>query len=322
MLAGRGLLLVALLGCRAAPGEPGVWTKRNSSEINLTTIAWSGSQFVAIGCCSVLTSPDGLKWTRAVQEAGYGPPAAGSMPYQWQLESVVWAGSQFVAVGRVVGQAEPLQWDRALIATSPDGVTWTEQSVPDSGGKLLDVAWSGRRFVAVGSVVLTSIDGVTWSAVRTPMPFNDNWPADAVTWGGSQFVVLGGKAAMTSRDGVKWIERKAIHASEDVTWSGDRFVAVGNDLPLTSPDGVTWSSHPSPLGAYGWRAVTWGDSQFVAVGSAGIMTSPDGMTWTEQVAPVGTYADVIWSGTRFVAVGEFRKGWFADYTVGLIVTSP
>jgi len=34
------------------------------------------------------------------------------------------------------------------------------------------------------------------------------------------------------------------------------------------------------------------------------------------------YADVVWSGTRFVAVGEVRKGWFADYTVGLIVSSP
>lgn len=325
----RWLPLIALaavmgrLACRTAPGEPGRWTKRNSTEIDFTGVAWSGSQFVAVGCCSVLTSPDGLKWRRAVQEARYGEPVAkGSMPYQWQLESVVWAGSQFVAVGRVVGQATPPQWDRALIATSPDGRTWTERNMPDSAkGRLHDVVWSGQRLVAVGSVVVTSPDGVTWSLARTP--FNYDWPADAVTWGGDKFLVLGTNVVMTSRDGVKWTESgRAIHANEDVAWSGGRFVAVGNDLPMTSPDGVTWSAHPSPLGAYGWRGVTWGDSQFVAVGGAGIMTSPDGVTWTARAAPRGTYVDVIWSRTRFVAVGELRKGWFADYTVGLIVTSP
>ena len=60
-----------------------MWSKRRTEDTDLITVAWSGSQFVAVGCCSVLTSPDGLKWTRAVGEAGYGEPAAaGSMPYQ------------------------------------------------------------------------------------------------------------------------------------------------------------------------------------------------------------------------------------------------
>src|SRR6266571_5697546 len=100
-IAVRWPLLVALaviigqVRCRPTAGEPGVWTKRNSSEINLTAVAWSGRQFLAVGCCSVLTSPDGRKWTRVAQEVGYGEPVtAGSMPYQWQFESVVWGGSQ------------------------------------------------------------------------------------------------------------------------------------------------------------------------------------------------------------------------------------
>ena len=62
----RRLLLVALTlamsqGCRPAPGEPGLkWTKRKTTGIDLSAIAWSGSQFVAIGCCSTQIYPDGL----------------------------------------------------------------------------------------------------------------------------------------------------------------------------------------------------------------------------------------------------------------------
>ena len=241
------------------------------------------------------------------------------MPYQWQFESIAWDGSQFVAVGRVVGQAIPLELDRALIATSPDGVTWTERTAPAAAKRLRDVVWSGDRFVAVGDGILTSSDGVTWSAPR--LPVGGEWTA--VTWAESQFVAVGWKSGLiTSRDGIRWLERGARNASfHDVAWSGRQFVAVELTMIFTSPDGVTWSAPRLPT-AYFQNAVTWGDSQFVAVGAGGIMTSRDGSSWTVRRAPRGTYADVVWSGTRFVAVGEVRKGWFADYTVGLIVTSP
>jgi hypothetical protein len=68
------------------------------------------------------------------------------------------------------------------------------------------------------------------------------------------------------------------------------------------------------------RAVTWGGSQFVAVGDW-IMTSPDGATWAIRWQD-GEFYDVAWSGARFVAVGFLRRGSLADYTTGLIVTSP
>ncbi len=297
-----------------------MWTKRNSSEINLTAVAWSGRQFLAVGCCSVLTSPDGQKWTRVARELGYGEPVtAGSMPYQWQFESVVWGGSQFVAVGRVVGQAVPLRWDRALIATSPDGAMWTERRASTEAKVLRDVVWSGHRFVAVGDAIFTSSDGVTWSAQRPP----GGGELSAVTWADSEFVAVGWKSGVvTSRDGITWTERGARGASlRNIAWSGHQFVALELTMIFTSPDAVTWSPRKQPTGGF-LNAVTWGDSQFVVVGAAGIIVSPDGITWTLQPAPRGMYADVVWSGTRFVAVGEVRKGWFADYTVGLIVTSP
>jgi hypothetical protein len=66
--------------------------------------------------------------------------------------------------------------------------------------------------------------------------------------------------------------------------------------------------------------VAWGGGLFVAVGDW-IMTSPDGATWTIRWQQ-GELYDVAWSGTRFVVVGFLRRGWFADYSVPLIATSP
>jgi len=171
------------------------------------------------------------------------------MPYQWQFESVVWGGSQFVAVGRVVGQAVPLRWDRALIATSPDGAMWTERSVPDSSkSKLRDVAWSGRRFVAVGDAIFTSSDGVTWSAQKLP----GGGELSAVTWADSEFVAVGWKSGVvTSRDGITWTERGARGGSlSHVAWSGHQFVALELTMIFTSPDAVTWTPRRQPTGGF------------------------------------------------------------------------
>src|SRR5712691_5564113 len=99
----KRLLLVALtltvgqLGCQPAPREPGLkWTKRTATGINLSTVAWSGSQFVAVGCCSVMTSPDGLRWKVAVEPVGEGEVVrTGQMAPEWGLNRVTWGGSQF-----------------------------------------------------------------------------------------------------------------------------------------------------------------------------------------------------------------------------------
>jgi hypothetical protein len=254
---------------------------------NLQGVVWSGTQYVAVGNGGILTSPDGVQWTR--QTSGVYPTDS--------FGGVTWSGTQFVAVGF----GEP-------ILTSPDGVAWTRVSgVP--GGSLTGVAWSGVQFAAVGEqVILTSPDGVVWSAPSiVPPPTGLN----AVVWAGNQFAAAALGAIWTSPDGVNWT-RQDTGIEESflgIAWSGTRLVAVGGSgSVLTSPDGATWTAQTVPVNPGSWQAVTWTGTQFVVVGpGATILTSPDGVTWSTWLRQPDLLYSLLLSATgsgdEFVAVG-------------------
>lgn len=204
------------------------WTERSIPSsvecVDVQDVAWSGDRFVAVGGCTTLSSSDGATWS------------AQRLQIDGRLVGVTWGGSQFVAVGYVPGPRESsggFTSTRAIIVTSPDGVTWTQRSAAASG--LKDVAWSGEQLVAVGDAILTSPDGVTWSTQSAPV---DRYGLEGVTWGGSQFVAVGENIKSPNRDGLivtspdgnEWT-RRAVPTSGceplDVAWSGSRFVAVG-----------------------------------------------------------------------------------------------
>jgi hypothetical protein len=127
-------------------------------------VAASSSVRVAVGGDTqyrgfIIVSTDGVNWT-VTEEAL-------ETFYPWDVET---NGSLFIAVG-AAGAHPGLQ-------TSPDGVTWTAQTLPESiasgAGTLNHVTWDGAQFIAVGSdggninqvgnrFVLTSPDGETWS---------------------------------------------------------------------------------------------------------------------------------------------------------------
>jgi hypothetical protein len=212
-----------------------VWTKQDSgTAASLSSVTWSGSQFVAVGgegnwdelVGTIHTSPDGVVWTK--QDSGISG----------QLSSVTWGGNQFVAVGGY--------WDGegvGTIYTSPDGVVWAKQ---DSGTAawLRSVTWSGSQFVTVGDsdwdeegvgTIYTSPDGAAWTQQVSCSCMN----LFSVTWGGSQFVAVGSYIGygmgsdvgviLTSPDGEVWTARNSKGCPElsGVAWDGSQFIAVG-----------------------------------------------------------------------------------------------
>jgi hypothetical protein len=224
--------------------------------------------------------------------------------------------------------------------TSPDVVTWTAQSAPESSG-WQTVTFGNGLFVAVDSYstggmwgspvtkrVMTSSDGINLTA-RSAAEAN-SWRS--VTYGNGRFVAVansGTNRVMTSPDGITWTAQSA--AAENgwlsVTYGNGTFVAVssaGTNRVMTSSDGITWTAR-SAAAETSWRAVTFGNGLFVAVSTglypppdaiSRVMTSTDGVTWTAQSATEeNSWWTVTYGNGLFVALAN-------DGGANRVMTSP
>ena len=105
----------------------------------------------------------------------------------------------------------------------------------------------------------------------------------------------------------------------DVTWANGLFVAVGGEsgeefspgpgVILTSNDGINWfERHREDYLTL--NAVVWTGTRFVAVGIGDrALLSSDGLNWSEIQFDDSEYMwDLAWNGSRLVAIG--RDGYF------------
>jgi photosystem II stability/assembly factor-like uncharacterized protein len=215
--------------------------------------------------------------------------------------------------------------------TGPFKVTTSGGTVTSSGtyqslSDLRGIAWSGSRFVAVGSGddILTSPDGITWTARASniPKPSSNILALMGVAATPSRMVAVGygGQVAVSTDDGTTWTgsENELLGNLYGVTGTGTQFVAVGTKFQ-TSPDGLAWTNRTTPLYAYS-NDVAWTGSLLVATGndsSKGIVTSPDGITWTvpSSVTPYSM-------GNHGVAVSPGLIVVVGQGSANSVITSP
>ena len=302
---------------------------------NLSDIVWSGTQFAAATRNSpseVFVSTDGENWS--------------THEVDWSMQAISWTGTEFMAlripvIGGVMTSLDGTQWSdpvgavagrdlaysgsrhvavgdlywlnggtvpKSNIYFSDNGANWSER-VRDE--QLLQVVWDGSKYVAVGldGAILTSTDGANDWTSRTSGTTKD---LHTVHWNGSQFVA-GGKAFLTSPDGINWtVEQNSEVTSADlqsVTWTGDLLIAVGEEdgqaVIETSTDGVNWNNQslgtPNSLNDVAHHP----GGLVVAVGRGGIIySSPDGVNWTARNSGTSSnLAGVSWTGNQFIAVG-------------------
>jgi len=255
-------------------------------------VAFANDTFVVVGWADqIATSPDATTWSLRRPQITIEA-----------LSSVTYGQDRFVAVG--------ISFDRSgLVATSPDGVTWT-QGVSATAFSLIDISYGNNTFVAVGSggTILASGDGITWVQI----PSVTSYDLYGITFGNNRFVAVGlGGYTLVSSDGMTWTQGNLSTecALNSVTYGNNTFVAVGNGgslgrAILTSPDGMTWTPSVSPA-RNELTSVAFGNNTFVAVGYEGIFTSPDGITWSQGMItmdfpPVG----VAHGNNTFVVVGD------------------
>ena len=273
--------------------DGGTWSKQISgTSAHIYGVSWGNNQFVAVGYLSfddaldhghnwenyygstVLTSPDGVTWTR--RNVHYGASTASYYdnfkPFNTSnpLFCVIWGDNKFVAVGGPVLATE-VMW--GTIVSSADGINWNEiDDLPHElhFHSISDVVWNGRIYVAVtesSNNIFTSTDGVNWTSSNLDMSYSF---LNSIAWNGNQFTAVG-KSILTSPEGTNWTEHSSGVDGHlyDITWSGSQFVAVGsNGIIQSSSNGASWSEHTSGT-ASNLHGIAGNGSQFVVVGQSG-----------------------------------------------------
>jgi hypothetical protein len=179
--------------------------------------------------------------------------------------------------------------------------------------------WGGGQFVAVGEngAIFSSLDGITWTAQTNGVLASDSFYD--ISWNDSLFVAVGQQNAdpylpivVTSTDGINWsTEVQPWWASQQsLVWNGSLFVSVGYRSIRSSPDGLAWTTQYGGIDGPidGLAEIVWTGSQFVAagdVGSANVFTSPDGVTWTSQRSISGFYTGIASDGNQVVVVNPW-----------------
>ena len=302
-------------------------------NFSLNFVAFSGDQWLT-GSTSglLLTSPDGINWTRqisglttSIRAAAYGngrwvAVGAGGRVITstngvaWtsrttgvttDLNAIAFNGGMFVAAGA-----------SGVILNSGDGVTWARQT---SGvtSVLNGVGVVKGMWVAVGDggVTRVSADLVTWSAAAMEGKFSNSL---CVAGSGDQGVILGRAGEIyTTTDPASWtrLSQGSGEARYSVIHAGGRFVAVGQITdPITrtaivpvsvSTSGVTWTRAAAPSGFTNVNDVAHARDTYVTVGDTGrIFTSANATTWTQRTSGVTTQLNAVAGGPDgFVAAG-------------------
>ncbi|MFB9274916.1 right-handed parallel beta-helix repeat-containing protein [Cohnella cellulosilytica] len=231
-------------------------------------------------------------------------------PYLYQWKSICYGDGKFVALS-----------DTSEFIISSDGRNWT-QSTLGYGGTWYSVCYGNGQFVAVGmidfegvsmGVSMTSLDGIIWS---TPNVVG-NYLTDSIYYGNGTFVITaekagGGYYALTSLNGVTWIERTMLSSSyykTSMCYGNGMFIATSSSAGLmTSTDGTYWTLKSGTSG--GWSHVSYGNGLFVAVTASAsnnkVMISPDGVNWTVSTIGIG-FKSITYGNGLFVGCTQDNK---------------
>lgn len=233
-------------------------------------------------------------------------------PLAAPVRSWLWAVSRtpthFVAVG-----------DYGTILSSPDGVDWDYELVPQAvtNSVLLGVGGSSNLLLAVGSrgTILWGTNVFLWHTNATPLTTND---LQGVCFDGAQFILTGGNGTvLTSANGTNWTHATAPTSAflMSVAAFPGGLVSVGSGgAILTSTNhGSNWTERVS--GTTNWLSqVRWLHDRLIAVGQNGcLLTSADGVEWRTNAS--GTVA--------WLNAADYLDGaWFVVGNQGVVLASP
>ena len=217
----------------------------NENLVGISAVAYGDNTYVGVGeaFAGVIVpvsavSRDGLTWTHNVVDLPHG------------FQSVTFGADRFVAVGS------------GLIAYSEDGINWTRSAFREPR-QLFDVVYGDNRFVAVGGrgAIYSSPDGLTWNEETSGL--SREFFLRSVTYGNGMFVAVGDLSssarslpAKTVSSGVSSTPVQGSHSETSPTattglWQSGPTVArptngeiatSSNGVVLTSANGTDWTA--------------------------------------------------------------------------------
>lgn len=253
------------------------------------------------------------------------PVTSRTMPSSGGWSAIAWSGSVFCA----------LKSNTDRVATSPDGVTWTETTMPVSSA-WQDIAFGDGVFVAVsltGAYHYTSPDGVTWTARSRA----GSAGSTCVVYGDGKFVSISDSAPWeVSANGITWAfagepayENGYGRGSyaKTLAWNGSVWVTqahFGSNRFFSSPTAMagTWTQRGVATG-YSWNTPILKGSRLCVAssGGSGVYISDDGLTWTHYAASLPLIILTMETdGLVFLAVGQndfFRSTDGITWTAGV-----
>ncbi len=280
---GSVYVAVGLVGTIYTSKDSVNWTPvQSGTKDHLYDITNNGEIFVISAGADILTSPNGITWTKTPLSGG--------------TDDILWDGKQFIATNH-----------DGRVSASPDGISWT--NISDTDAVLGDVIFNNGKYVAVGYTYgYLSEDCINWTPYKLGMlPKRIN----SVCYNGTTFVAAGTDGTiLTSVDGNKWtpVESGSYDDINDVVWNGETFTAVGDFLTiLMSSDGTNWTTVLKSYMSNLYKAIPNG-GYILGVGDLSHVTQTYHDGSSTQILTLSSqnydFKDVIWNGKKLIAVGS------------------
>lgn len=197
--------------------------------------------------------------------------------------------------------------------------------------------WYSINYWASNSAfyIHSSFDGCVITTIAKQAVTTGNTYTPYMADNGTNIAVLHGTASAIrgfySVDGINFLTSNTFTGIlvTAITNHNSTFVAVssaGTSALYSTNGGINWSTATIPTGNY--QAIASNGTTITAIGATGLCSwSTDGITWSQVgvTAPTGgTYLSVVWSGTRFVAIGINISAYSSDgitWNLGTLVNA-
>jgi len=214
------------------------WTLSTNLSLNVKNIIWDGSQYIVCGLynlgSAIATSTDGITWS-AVQVV-YTPPS-NSMG----SSVIAYSGSQYVIVGIEYGSPNNII---SLVSTNLSTWTRYVAISNSGGNDPYSIIFANNKYIFVGAtdLIATSADGITWTQQSTSgLPADATF--NEIIWDGSKYITVGYSSPSiyaydaliaTSPDGVTWTQRTIASQPTSLTnvASGSSVIVPPNGLVM------------------------------------------------------------------------------------------